>query len=76
MCGFCGDTFPISSDLKKHAEEVHKSSCSSSSSSSSPARERTADPESNDVNSSPASLSAFSNQVKDESATSPKSQGN
>ena len=73
MCGFCGDTFPISSDLKKHAEEVHRFSCSFF---SSPARERTADPESSDVNSSPASLSAFSNRVKDEIATSPKSQGN
>lgn len=24
MCGYCGDTFPISSDLKKHAEILHK----------------------------------------------------
>jgi hypothetical protein len=24
VCGYCGDTFPISSDLKKHAENFHK----------------------------------------------------
>lgn len=24
MCGYCGETFPISSDLKKHAEILHK----------------------------------------------------
>lgn len=30
VCGYCGQTFPISSDLKKHAENLHKISSSAS----------------------------------------------
>lgn len=68
MCGYCGETFPISSDLKTHAENLHKISSTMTSK---------GDVENNDVRKSPLvhSSAASDSPYSDQTGPSLKAKG-